>query len=116
MLNLKDNGNFPVILSAMKSSSLGEILMSYSGQDCFVEFELCHSIGDKSLHNCFNLKQLADCAHQLISQLEVFHKLGYTHGDLKFQNICYDKILKRYTIIDFAIASKICNKKGDHNK
>ena len=27
---------------------------------------------------------------QLVSQLEVIHKLGYTHGDLKFQNICFD--------------------------
>ena len=51
---------------------------------------------------------------QLISQLEIIHKLGYTHGDLKFQNICYNETNKNYTVIDFALVTKIFHKNGTH--
>ena len=53
---------------------------------------------------------------QVISQLEILHKLGYTHGDLKFQNICFNKETKAYTIIDFALVTKIFNGSGEHKK
>jgi serine/threonine protein kinase len=60
------------------------------------------------------LKELSLCACQLISQLEIIHKLGYTHGDLKFQNICFDREKQQYTIIDFALVTKIFYKNGQH--
>ena len=51
---------------------------------------------------------------QLVSQLQIIHKLGYTHGDLKFQNICYNPETQRYTLIDFALVAKIFYKNGQH--
>lgn len=39
-LDLKENGGFPVIISAKLSNSLGEILMSYAGRDIFDVFEI----------------------------------------------------------------------------
>ena len=45
-LDLKDNGGFPVILSAKLSNSLGEILMSYVGKDIFEVFDIQKSLDD----------------------------------------------------------------------
>jgi len=39
-LQLKDNGGFPLIVSAKMSNSLGEILMTYEGKDIFTKFDL----------------------------------------------------------------------------
>lgn len=51
-----------------------------------------------------------------MSQIEIIHKLGYTHGDLKFQNICFNKDTGHYSIIDFALVSKIFHKNGQHKQ
>lgn len=64
--------------------------MSYVGKDIFEHFEIYQSLEDQMLHNCFDNKQISKMGMQLISQLEIIHKIGYTHGDLKFQNICYN--------------------------
>ena len=40
MLDLENNGGFPVILSAKMSNTMGEILMSYIGGDLFEEFDI----------------------------------------------------------------------------
>lgn len=40
--------------------------------------------------------------------------LGYVHGDLKFQNICYDHEREGYSLIDFALVSKVFHKSGTH--
>ena len=48
--------------------------------------------------------------------MEIIHKLGYTHGDLKFQNICYHDQTKRFTILDFALVTKIFHKNGIHKQ
>lgn len=113
-LDLKENGGFPVIISAKLSNSLGEILMSYAGRDIFDVFEIQQSLDDSHKHKCFNLKGISDIGMQIVSQMEIIHKLGYTHGDLKFQNICYNEETKRYTVIDFALVTKIFHKNGQH--
>jgi tRNA A-37 threonylcarbamoyl transferase component Bud32 len=53
---------------------------------------------------------------QIVSQLEIIHKLGFTHGDLKFQNLCFNEKTSQYSIIDFALVSKIFHKNGLHKK
>jgi len=53
---------------------------------------------------------------QIVSQIEILHKLGYTHGDLKFQNICYNEETHQYSIIDFALVTKIFHKNGQHKE
>ena len=45
-LSLKKNGGFPLILSAKQSRTLGEILMTYVGNDIFDEFGLASSFED----------------------------------------------------------------------
>lgn len=40
LLQIKNNGGFPLIISAKMSNSLGEILMSYEGKDIFTKFNL----------------------------------------------------------------------------
>ena len=42
--------------------------------------------------------------------------MGYTHGDLKFQNICYNESTRTYTIIDFALVTKIFKPEGEHKE
>mmetsp|Transcript_3089 Transcript_3089/g.4732 ORF Transcript_3089/g.4732 Transcript_3089/m.4732 type:complete len:265 (-) Transcript_3089:771-1565(-) len=115
-LQLKDNGGFPVIVSAKLSTSLGEILMSFAGRDVFELLEIQKSLEDPRKHKKFDLRKLSDLGMQIVSQLEIIHKLGYTHGDLKFQNICFNEETKRYTIIDFALVTKIFLRNGKHKE
>ena len=59
-LELKNNGGFPLIVSAKLSSSLGEIMMTYAGPDIFEVFNIEKSLNDSKLHSCLTLKQLSD--------------------------------------------------------
>lgn len=52
----------------------------------------------------------------MVKQLEIIHMLGVTHGDLKFQNICYNEAKNSFTIIDFALVSNIFDNNCDHIK
>jgi serine/threonine protein kinase len=115
-LDLKNNGGFPVVISAKLSNSLGEILMSYAGKDIFEVFNIQQSLEDSRKHRCLNLQNLSTMGMQIVSQLEILHKLGYTHGDLKFQNICFSEETQRYSIIDFALVNKIFHKNGEHKE
>lgn len=103
-----------MIISAKVTSTLGEILMTYSGRNLFDLFDIGSSLEDAINHKPFTLKQLSDLGMQLTSQLEIIHQLGFTHGDIKFQNICYDRHTGTYTLIDFALVCKIINSKGEH--
>jgi hypothetical protein len=46
MLDLKNNGGFPVVFSGKMSNSIGELLMSYVGGDLFDEFNIQKSLED----------------------------------------------------------------------
>jgi predicted AAA+ superfamily ATPase len=56
---LKDNGGFPVIISAKLSNSLGEILMSFVGRDIFEVFDIQESLDDARKHNSFTMQKLS---------------------------------------------------------
>lgn len=45
-LNLENNGWFPVIISAKITNGLGEILMTYCGEDMFQLYEIQKSLED----------------------------------------------------------------------
>lgn len=113
-MELKANGGFPIIISAKLSSSLGEIMMSYVGKDIFEVFNIERSLNDPAQHRGLSLQQISQLGMQIISQLEILHKMGYTHGDLKFQNICYNEETKRYSLIDFALVTRIFHSNGQH--
>ena len=113
-LGIQNNGRFPVIISAKVSKTQGEILMTFSGNNIEYEFDLGSSFRDSYHQRLFTLKQLSDIGIQLTSQFEILHKLGYTHGDIKLQNICFDRHTDSYTLIDFALAIKIFHRNGTH--
>lgn len=58
--------------------------MSYAGPDTYDLFDIAKSLEDSSAHECLNEAQISDLGMQIVSQIEILHKLGYTHGDLKF--------------------------------
>ena len=45
-LELKNNGGFPLIVSAKLSHTLGEIMMTYAGPDLFEVFNIERSLND----------------------------------------------------------------------
>jgi hypothetical protein len=59
-------------------------MMSHVGKDVFEHFQIHQSLEDSMLHNCFDNKRISLMGMQIVSQLEIIHKLGFTHGDLKF--------------------------------
>jgi|TARA_B110000285_G_C15108881_1_gene609779 serine/threonine protein kinase len=58
--------------------------MSYVGNDIFDVFNISQSLDDASTHIKLSHNEISDLGMQIVSQLEVLHKIGYTHGDLKF--------------------------------
>jgi hypothetical protein len=66
-LQLKENGGFPVIISAKLSNSLGEILMTYAGKDIFEVLDIQESLEDSRKHKCLNLKKLSEMGMQIVS-------------------------------------------------
>ena len=90
--------------------------MTNVGKDVFEVFKISQSLDDSSKHEKMSDSEIFDFGMQIVSQLEILHKLGYTHGDLKFQNICFDEHTKRFTLIDFALATKIFHKNGEHQR
>jgi serine/threonine protein kinase len=67
LLDLKDNGGFPVILSAKLSVNTGEIMMTYVGRDIFLEFEIDKGLDDLLLQNCFSLSMISKMGMHLAS-------------------------------------------------
>lgn len=115
-LHLKDNAGFPYILSAKISQNYGEILMTYSGQDIYGQFNLQNCMESNMKFAGTTFDRVCQIGMQLLFQLEVLHFLGYVHGDLKLQNIAFNAQLNRYTITDFTSVSKIFHKNGVHKE
>lgn len=114
ILDLKNNGGFPLIISAKRSNTLGELMMTFVGQDLYKQFDIQKGLEDPKYHKSLDLKTISEIGIQTISQLEILHKLGFVHGDLKFQNICCNQSDNVFSIIDFGLCSKIFNKNGTH--
>jgi casein kinase I family protein HRR25 len=87
-------------------------MMSHVGNDIFEEYNLDSLFEDSARGQILDLKQVNKLGRDIVSQLEVLHHLGVVHGDLKFQNICYDKEMNSYSLIDFPYAHKIYNSHG----
>lgn len=52
----------------------------------------------------------ADMLRQMIMALKVLHGLGYSHGDLKPENICARETKEgklKFTLIDFGLCQKL---------
>ena len=55
---MKDNGSFPVIISAKMNKHVGEILMTYEGMDIYSKFNLLESLGHSNNHKPVSMRQL----------------------------------------------------------
>lgn len=52
----------------------------------------------------------ADMLRQILSALKTLHSLGYSHGDIKPENICARRTKEnkiKFTLIDFGLAQKL---------
>lgn len=61
----------------------------------------------------------ADMLRQLIISLKTLHGVGYSHGDLKPQNVCCRKTAEgsfKFTLIDFGICQKLPQIGKPHKK
>jgi hypothetical protein len=73
LLRLKDNGRFPIIVSAKHANNYGEILMTSVGQDCYELFKIGEMLlGNKAI-NTLSLPELSRFAIMIVSQLELLH-------------------------------------------
>ena len=92
MLGLENNGGFPVVLSAKTSNIHGEIMMSFVGPTLEQKFALNLSIEMPHKYVRIAEEQVFKLGFEVLAQLEVLHRLGYSHGDIKLQNICYNTL------------------------
>lgn len=109
-----ENGGFPLILSAKISQNYGEIMITYSGPDVYGMFNLQNKMESNMRFVGILTDRACKIGMQLVSQLEVLHILGYVHGDLKLQNVCYDSDKDKYTFTDFTSVTKMFHKSGVH--
>jgi serine/threonine protein kinase len=106
-LKLKNNGGFPLILSAKVSWNIGEILTTYVGIDLYAHLDLNQSVSGNLKFKGWEKGKCASLGVQIGYQLEVLQKLGYTHNDIKLQNILYQPDKNLYGLSDFSQACKI---------
>ena len=111
-LGLENNGGFPVVLSAKTSNTYGEIMMSFVGPTIENKFGLNLSLEQSSICVPVGADQVFKMGFELVSQLEILHRLGYCHGDIKLQNICFNSMFDMYTLIDFGLSRRIFRSNG----
>ena len=65
-------------------------------------------------------EQVHSLTLQLLERIRCLHRVGYTHGDLKPQNICLSKDEKTdeltLYLIDFGMAQSFLDKRGQHRR
>lgn len=66
-MKLPNNGGFPVIFTSKVSDHIGEIMMSYIGQNIYDEFKLEKSFQDSILHQKVDQHKVLKIGTQLIT-------------------------------------------------
>lgn len=92
-----------MLLGYKVSKDFCEILMNYNGSN------LCQWIAHISDYQT-RLDFAADLLRQGIIALKTVHALGYSHGDLKPENVCARQSRNgklKFTLIDFGIGRKL---------
>ena len=100
--NFAEDG-FPKLLSYKLSLDGGEILMSDAGSSLDKWYDMGFSKPDRMNFACEMLKQMIPVLHRL-------HDLGFSHGDIKPENICAKHDSKgnlKFTLIDFGVSLKL---------
>lgn len=65
----------------------------------------------------FNMTQSLALFSQLIDRLQTLHSIGYTHGNLTLENLCFSlEDPSKLFLIDFSDSTKFVNENGIHIK
>lgn len=106
MLQTAETGFSQLIRMVVKDNQ-GELYQSYAGED-LASLDLFQSGSHESKVEMLRM------AKQMLNSLEHIHGLGYTHGDIKYDNICRLELPKKndeekqthqYSLIDFDLAT-----------
>ena len=103
MLQTAETG-FSQLVRMVVTDTTGELYQSYAGED-LASLDLFQSGSHESKVEMLRM------AKQILSSLEHIHNLGYTHGDIKYDNICrldiskVDEKKNEYSLIDFDLAT-----------
>lgn len=103
MLQTAETG-FSQLVRMVVTDSQGELYQSYVGDD-LASLDLFQSGSHESKVEMLRM------AKQILGSLEHIHGLGYTHGDIKYDNICRldigrgDEAKTEYSLIDFDLAT-----------
>ena len=93
----------PHMLAYRVNRDVGELMMTHGG-NCL----------DRAIHNYKTVEErthfAAEMLRQTIMALKTLHSIGYSHGDLKLQNMCvrtdsHGRL--RFTLIDFGICQRL---------
>lgn len=98
-----DLQGLPQMLAYKSSKHFSEILMTHCGNSLE---KWKHHIKQPQMRMHF----AADMLRQIIPALKTLHGVGYSHGDLKPENICARKNKEgqvKFTMIDFGICQKL---------
>lgn len=88
---------FPTILGTFHNAKIGIIVSKYVGVD---SFEILSSDNNRATE----LTQ-SFCAG-LVSAVDIVHQQGWTHRDIKLENVVYCETDQRWRLIDFGLATK----------
>ena len=100
---IRIHDGLPKLLSFKITKNRGEILMEHSGYELAVWQRALISQNNRKRFSCEMLRQMTPALNKL-------HNLGYSHCDLKMENICarVDSQNKlQFTLIDFGVCSKL---------
>ncbi len=96
----KINDGLPELLGYKIGQGVGEILMT-NGGECLERW--MSKVVSRRNRLCF----MADMLRQIIPGLARLHEQGYSHGDLKLENICARTTgngTLKFTLIDFGMS------------
>lgn len=115
-LKLSNNGNFPRILSSDITRTEGEIMMTHAGQQLHKKYGLPSNFSEPCLPGLVPISDIVHIARDIISQLEIIHKVGLIHGDIRPQNICFNanNFHHQYSLVNFDFREKYLDRIGNH--
>lgn len=99
----KKNDSLPELLAYKIGRGVGEILMTHGGESL------------EGWNECIKVRKnrigfMAEMLRQIVPALAFLHQVGYSHGDLKLENICCRTSSSgnfKFTLIDFGMSQKL---------
>lgn len=98
-----DIETMPFMLAFKSNHTVGEIMMTHGGNNLHRWLD-AHQLKSERAHFA------ADFLRQSIMAIKTLHSFGYSHGDLKPENVCVlelDHGNYKFTLIDFGLCVKL---------